>query len=210
MVVRDFTSVIDISAIRWRNDYPMARSLKAYPIALIFVLILGAALYIEYGYRHRLRAVVRHILHGNSVTLDGYRVNVPKDWFAEQDSAADITLWNTTTGESVWLHSVRRSPNFTLEYWSDAQEKMNPPENPIVTKRELRVADQTFVCLEKDYTVNLPPYLKVRGGTSVSHLPSVQCASTAPIEIMFFGGISAKTRRNYQDFYSIVSLIQKM
>ena len=188
----------------------MARLLRAYPIVLICILILVAAPYIEHGPRHRLKAIVWHILHGNSVTLDGYRVNVPRDWFAEQDSAADITLWNTRTGESIWLHSVPKSPNFSLELWSDAEEKMSRPENPIVAKHELRVADQTFACLERDYTVNLPPYLKVRGGTSVAHLPSVQCASTAPLEIMFVGGTYAKTRHDYQDFYSIVSLIQKI
>ena len=188
----------------------MARLLKAYPIVLICILILGAALYIEHGYRHRLRAVAWHIVHGNSVTLDGYRVNVPRNWFAEQDSATGITLWNTRTGESIWLHSAPKSPKFTLEFWSDAEERGSRPENPIVARHELRVAGEPFVCLERDYTIKLPPYLKVKGGTSVAHGPSVECASTAPIAIMFLGGISAAMRHDYREFYSLMSSIQKI
>jgi len=75
--------------------------------------------------------------------------------------------------------------------------RLNDSENPIVGKRELDVAGERFVCFEKDY--------EKKG----IHLPSVDCKSAGPLDVMFFGGIRAEPRRDYSEFYSLMASVQK-
>jgi hypothetical protein len=74
--------------------------------------------------------------------VSGYRVAVPSHWFVEQGASDDdARLWNTRTGESVWFHSFRKPPNFTLALWSDlAQKQSEGSETVIVRRKELNVA----------------------------------------------------------------------
>lgn len=142
----------------------MAQLLKrrlAIELSLLALAVIVAAGYVLYCYQPRIRAAAWHVLHGDSVAVAGYRIVVPSHWFAEESSPDipdDIHLWNSKTGESIWLHSFPKPPNFTLAFWSDLeQRRLNDPKNPVIEKRELRVADEPFVCFEKDFAVALPP-----------------------------------------------------
>lgn len=190
----------------------MAQLTKRQTIAVIFLLAAIAAIgYVTYRYRSRIKAVAWHIRHGDSVAVAGYRIGVPSHWFVEQPASDDAQLWNTRTGESVWLHSLPKSPNFTLAFWSAlVQKRMNGPENPIVGRRELTVAGEPFVCFERDFEVNLPATVSASASKNPIHLPSVQCTSSGPLDVMFFGGMHAEPRRDYSEFYSLMASIQKV
>jgi hypothetical protein len=168
---------------------------------LLAALVIGS---VTYSYRFRIRAVAWHVLHGDSVAVSGYRVAVPPRWFVEQDASdGDAQLWNTKTGKSAWFRSFPKPSNFTLAIWSDLVQKtneksMNDSESPIVGKRELSVAGERFICFEKDFE---------KKGT---HLPSVECKSSGPLDVTFFGGMRAEPRRDYSEFYSLMASVQKI
>jgi len=188
----------------------MARLTKqrlAIDICLLVVIV--AVGYAAYRYRLCIRAVAWHVLHGDSITLTGYRIGVPNRWFAEHDTSPDAYLWNSRTGESIWFHSSPKPPTFTLALWSDLEQRLNDPKNPIVDKRELRVADEPFVCFEKDLAVAVPLASSKPVIERTVHMPSVWCRSGTPLDVTFFGGMRAVPRHDYAEFYSIMSSIQK-
>jgi hypothetical protein len=180
---------------------PLTKRQTTVLFLLAAVAVIGC---VTYSYRFRIWAVAWHVLHGDSVAVAGYSVAVPLHWFVEQPASDDdVQLWNTKTGESVWFHSFPKPPNFTLALWSDLVQKtneklMNDSESPIVGKRELSVAGERFVCFEKDF--------QKRG----IHLPSIDCKSAGPLDVMFFGGMRAEPRRDYSEFYSLMASVQKL
>jgi hypothetical protein len=145
--------------------------------------------------------------------MAGYRIVVPSHWFAEEsstDAPDDMHLWNTKPGEGIWLHSSPKPLNFTLAFWSDLEQRqLNAPKNEVIEKRELRVADEPFVCFEKDFAVALPPASSGPVTQQNVHTPSVWCRSRGPLDVTFFGGMRASPRHDYAEFYSIMSSIQK-
>ena len=185
--------------------------MKRQTLAFIFLLTAVAAIgYGAYRYQFRIRAVAWHVLHGDSVAMAEYRIFVPSHWFAEGSSPDDMHLWNTKTGESIWLHSFPKPPNFTLAFLSDLeQRRLNDPRNPVTEKRELRVADEPFVCFEKDFAAALPPAPSAHVTQQTVHMPSVWCRSGGPLDVTFFGGMRVVPRHDYAEFYSILSSIQK-
>jgi hypothetical protein len=86
---------------------------------------------------------------------------------------------------------------------------MNSPENPIAGKRELRVGDEPVLCFERDFAVNLPTDVGKSNSNKTIHLPSIECKSAGPLDVMFSGGMRVATRRDYAEFYSILGSIQK-
>jgi len=179
-------------------------------IQICVLAVIVAAGYASYRYHFRIRAVAWHISHGDSIAVAGYRIAVPSHWFAEQDTSPDAYLWNTRTGESIWFHSFPKPPTFTLAFWSDLeQRRLNDPRNPVIEKRELRVADEPFVCFEKDFAAALPPASSAPVTQQTVHMPSVWCRSGGPLDVTFFGGMRAVPRHDYAEFYSILSSIQK-
>jgi hypothetical protein len=180
----------------------------AFGICLLGVIVAVAS--VADRYQFRIRAVAWHILHGDSIAVAGYRIAVPSHWFAELDNPSDTDLWNARTGEHIWFRSFPKPPNFTLAFWSDLeQRRLNDPKNPIVGKRELRVADEPFVCFEKDFAVALPPASSANLTQPTVHLPSVWCSSEGPLDVAFFGGMHATPRHDYAEFYSILGSVQK-
>jgi hypothetical protein len=165
-------------------------------VALLAAAVIG---YATYCYRFRVWALAWHVLHGDSIAVSGYRIAVPSHWFVEQPVFDDdARLWNTRTGESVWFHSFPKPPNFTLALWIDLVEnRMSDSEDPVVGKQELNVAGEHFVCFERDFD---------KKGI---HLPSVECKSAGPLDVMFFGGMRVEPRHDYSEFYSLMASIQK-
>jgi hypothetical protein len=175
-------------------------------IILCILLVTG---YSTYRHRFRLRAFVWHAVHGSSIKVGGYRIEVPQYWFVEQHSN-DAQLWNSRTGESIWIRFFPKPANFTLGYWRDMMQKgMNSPENPIIARRDLQIDGQPFVCFERDFAVTLPAAVATRASTNTIHMPNVDCNSAAPLQIMFFGGMWTAQGRDYRDFYSMIASIQK-
>jgi hypothetical protein len=185
----------------------------AIELSLLALAVIVAAGYVLYCYQPRIRAAAWHVLHGDSVTVAGYRIVVPSHWFAEEsspDTPDDMHLWDTKTGESIWFHSFPKPPTFTLAFWSDLeQRRLSDPKSPVIEKRELRVADEPFVCFEKDFAVALPPASSAPLTQQTVHMPSVWCRSGGPLDVTFFGGMRAVPRHDYAEFYSILSSIQK-
>jgi hypothetical protein len=183
----------------------------AIELSLLLLVVIVAAGYVLYCYQPRVRAVAWHVLHGDSVAVAGYRITVPSHWFVEQSASDDVHLWNTRTGESAWFHSLPKSPDFTLAFWSDlVQKRMNGPENPVVGKRDLKVAGEPVVCFERDLAVKLPTEGSATTSKNLIHLPSVECTSTGPLDVMFFGKMYSQPRRDYSEFYSLLASIQKV
>ena len=189
----------------------MALLTKRRTLAAIFLLTAVVAL--GYGanrYQLRIRAAAWHVLHGDSITVAGYRIAVPSHWFVEELAADDVQLWNARTGESIWLRSFPKPANFTLAFWSDlVQKRLNDPKNPIVARREVLVADESLVCFERDFTVVLPPTVLATPSERTIHLPSVECTSAGPLDVRFFGGMHPAPRHDYSEFYSILGSVQK-
>jgi hypothetical protein len=179
----------------------VAQLTKRQTTIVLFLLAVAVMGYATYSYRFRIWALAWHVQHGDSIAVSGYRVAVPSHWFVEQGASVDdARLWNTRTGESVWFHSFRKPHNFTLALWSDlAQKQSEGSENVIVRRKELNVAGEPFVCLEQDFE-------KSKG----IHLPSVDCKSAGPLDVMVFGGMRAEPRRDYPEFYSLMASIQKV
>ena len=178
--------------------------------AVVVLCLLAATAYSAYRYRFRLDAFAWHVLHGSSTTVGGYRVEVPQDWFVEQDSPNDAQLWNARTGESVWVHSSPKPAHFSLQLWSELiRSRQNRPENRIIAERTLRVAGEPFLCFERDYVPKLPSAASAKALTHTIHLPGVECESAGPLQVMFFGGMWTAQRHDYRDFYSLIASIQK-
>jgi hypothetical protein len=156
------------------------------------------------------RAVTWHVLHGDSLSLAGYRIAVPSQWFAERLASDDAHLLNTRTGEAIWLQSLPKPSMFTLTAWSDfVQNQMNDARNPIIGRLELSVAGEPFVCFERDFEVNLPASASANPSPQTSHLPSVECNSAGLLDVMFFAGTHAAPRNDYSEFYSLMASIEK-
>lgn len=184
----------------------LSKTEKRLGLVLLGSLIIAGIL--AYKFRFVLRAVAWHHLHGDSVMVGTYQVSVPSPWFAEQRSAADVQLWNSRTGESIWLHLFPKQRNFTLSLWTDAIEAKVKP--PLVTtgRRDLSIAGEPAVCLEKDFEIDVPNRFRIALPTRV-HLPSVDCKSAGPLDVMFFGGRWPAVRHDYSEFYTIVGSIQR-
>jgi hypothetical protein len=184
---------------------------KRQAVLVVFLLAVAVVGCVLYRYQFRIRAIAWHLLHGDSVAVAGYRVAVPILWLVEQSNSQDATLWNTRTGESIWLHSFPKPSSFTLASWSDlVQKRMKDPKNLIVGRRELQVADEPFLCFERDFEIVLPSSVTANASDQTVHGPSVECTSTGPLDVMFYGTIRPARRNDYSQFYAIVGSIQKI
>jgi len=188
----------------------MARPTKVAIAVSCLLATLAVVSSVMHIYGGQIRAVTWHVLHGDSATVAGYRIRVPSGWFVEQHSPSDAHWWDSTTGDSIWFHSSPKSPHFTLGLWSQAETRSARPESPVVGRRELQVRGESFLCFEHDYGLSLPTAQS--GGIlkqAALHLPSVDCKSSGALDAMFFGGMHAAPRHGYQEFYSVLSSIQK-
>lgn len=179
---------------------------KRLGLVLLGILILASA--VAYQLRFRVRAVTWHHFHGDSVVVGIYRVPVPSGWFAEQPSASEVQVWNSRTGESIWVRLFPKPRNFTLAFWTDVMEAKVKPPLLTTGRRDLPIAGEPAVCLEKDLETDAPLRLHLPSTTRV-HLPAVDCKSAGPLDVMFFGGIWPEVRHDYSEFYSIIGSIQR-
>ena len=161
-------------------------------------------------YQFHTRSVAWHVLHGDSLSVAGYRIAVPSQWFAERLASDDARLLNTRTGEVIWLQSLPKPSTFTLAAWSDFfQNQMNDARNPIIGRAEFSVAGEPFVCFERDLEVNLPEGASANPSPRTGHLPSAECNSAGLLDVMFFAGTHTARRRDYSEFYSLMASIEK-
>jgi hypothetical protein len=166
--------------------------------------------YASYRYQFRARAVAWHALHGDSLSVTGYRLALPSQWFAERLASNDAYLLNTRTGEAIWLQALPKPSMFTLTAWSDfVQNQMDDARNPIIGRMELSVAGEPFVCFERDFEGGRPASASVNPSPGTSHLPSVECNSAGRLDVMFFAGTHAARRHDYAEFYSLMGSIEK-
>jgi len=194
---------------REHNSFYMARDTKVAIAVVCLFAALGVVTSVMHIYGGQIRAVTWHMLHGDSATVDGYRIRVPSGWFVEQHSPSDAQWWDGTTGDSIWFYSSPKSPHFTLGLWSQAETRSTRPENPVVGRRELQVQGKSFLCFEHDYLLALPTAQSGNILKQTTHLPSIDCKSSGALDAMFFGGMHAAPQHGYQDFYSVLSSIQK-
>ena len=172
--------------------------------------MIAIADYAPQHYRFLTKSVAWHVLHGDSLSVDGYRIAVPGQWFVEQSASDDAHLLNARTGEAIWLRSLPKPSMFTLGAWSDfVQNQMNDVGNPIVGRSELSVAGEPFVCFERDFQVNEPAEAPANSFPQAGHLPSVECNSTGLLDVMFFAGTHAPAAHDYSEFYSLMGSIEK-
>lgn len=181
----------------------------------ITLLCLLAVIAIAYDapqhYQFLTRSVAWHVLHGDSLSVAGYRVAVPSQWFVEQSASDDAHLLNVRTGEAIWLRSLPKPSMFTLAAWTDfVQNQMNDARNPITGRSELSVAGEPFVCFERDNSQpNAPAGANADPSPQASHLPSVECNSAGLLDVMFFAGTHVAPARDYSEFYSLMGSIEK-
>jgi hypothetical protein len=172
--------------------------------------LLAAIAIASHHYQFHTRSVAWHLLHGDSLSVAGYRVAVPSQWFAERFAFDDARLLNTGTGEAIWLQSHPKPSMFTLAAWSDfVQNQMNDASNPIIGRSELFVAGEPFVCFERDLDVNPPEGAAANSSLQTGHLPAVECNSAGLLDVMFFAGTHAAQRHDYSEFYSLMASIEK-
>lgn len=177
---------------------------------VILICLLAAIAIASHHYQFHTRSVAWHLLHGDSLSVAGYRVAVPSQWFAERFASDDARLWNARTGEAIWLQSHPKPSMFSLAAWSDfVQNQMNDASSPIIGREELSVAGEPFVCFERDFEVNLPEGASSNPSPQTGHLPAVECNSAGLLEVMFFAGTHAAPRHDYSEFYSLMASIEK-
>lgn len=187
----------------------MASHRKQVAIAVICLLsALATASSVVHFYGGQVRAVIWHVLHGDSATVAGHTIRVPSGWFVEQRSASDAHWWDARTGDSIWFHSSAKAPSFSLNFWNEVETRYARPENPVVGRRELDVQGESFLCFEHDYTLTPPP-AQSGGQQTTVHASSVDCKSNGALDAMFFGGMHAAPRHDYREFYSLLASIQK-
>lgn len=166
--------------------------------------------YAPQHYRFLTRSMAWHVLHGDSLSVAGYRIAVPSQWFVEQLASDDARLLNARTGEAIWLRVLPKPSMFTLAAWSDfVQNQMNDVGNPIVGRSELSVAGEPFVCFERDLQVDAPSGTSANPSPQAGHLPSVECNSAGFLDVMFFAGRQAPPAHDYSEFYSLIASIEK-
>ncbi len=190
----------------------MARLTKARVTVVFLLAAIAIAGYAWHPFQFRTRAVVWHVLHGDSLSMAGYRITVPGQWFAEQLASDGAYLWNTRTGEAIWFQVLPKPSMFTLAAWSNfVQNQMNDAESPIIGRLEFSVAGEPFVCFERDFEVevNVPAHVSANTSPTTGHLPSVECNSAGLLDVMFFAGTPAATRHDYSEFYSVMASIEK-
>jgi hypothetical protein len=192
----------------WSREGPVSRKPV---VALILLLVLsGSLVFAMARYQFRIKAFVWHIRHGDFLEVAHYRVPVPSYWWAEKRSADDAQLWNTKTGESIWLQGLPKSRSFTVEGWAEAvEQKLNSAENPVTGRHEIGVAGERFICLEWDYSLMLPGKLARKTGEKRVHLPLIDCMSGEHFEVMFFGGMRSATRHDFAEFYSLMAALRR-
>jgi hypothetical protein len=178
---------------------------------LSLLAVIAIADYAPQHYQFLTRSVAWHVLHGDSLSVSGYRVAVPSQWFVEQSASDDAHLLNARTGEAIWLRSLPKPSMFTLAAWTDfVQNQMNDVRNSITGRSELSVAGEPFVCFERD---NSPPNVPVGPSADptpqTGHLPAVECNSAGLLDVMFFAGTHVPPARDYSDFYSLMGSIEK-
>lgn len=172
--------------------------------------VIAIADYASHHYQFHTRSVAWHVLHGDSLSVAGYRIAVPSQWFAERLASDDARLLNTRTGEVIWLQSLPKPSMFTLAAWSDfVQNQMNDARNPIIGRAELSVAGEPFVCFERELEVNSPADESANPFPQTGHLPSVECNSAGLLDVMLFAGTHAAPRHDYSEFYSLMTSIEK-
>lgn len=187
----------------------MARPTKVAITVVCLLTVLAVVSAVTHIYGGRIRAFTWHVLHGDWATVAGYRIRVPSGWFVEQHSPSNAHWWDGTTGDSIWFHSSPKSPHFTLGLWSQVETRSARPENLVVGRRELQIQGESFLCFEHDYVLALPTSQSGNTLRQTAHLPSIDCKSSGALDAMFFGGMHAAPRHGYQDFYSVLSSIQK-
>lgn len=179
-------------------------------VTLLCLAAIAIADYAPQHYQFLTRSVAWHVLHGDSLSVAGYRVAVPSQWFVEQLASDDAHLLNVRTGEAIWLRSLPKPSMFTLAAWSDfVQNQMNDVGNPIIGRSELSVAGEPFVCFERDFQVNVPAGASANPSPQTGHLPSVECNSAGLLDVMFFAGTHAPPAHDYSEFYSLMASIEK-
>ena len=183
------------------------------PVTLLCLLAaIAIGEYTPQHYQFLTRSVAWHVFHGDSLSVAGYRIAVPSQWFAEQSASDDAHLLNARTGETIWLRVLPKPSMFTLAAWSDfVQNQMNDAGNPIIGRSELSVAGEPFVCFERDFQASAGASATSPGNpsTQTGHLPSVECNSAGLLDVMFFAGTHAPPARDYADFYSLMGSIEK-
>ena len=184
---------------------------KKWITLLCLLAVIAIADYTPQHYQFLTRSVAWHVLHGDSLSVAGYRVAVPSQWFVEQLAPDDAHLLNARTGEAIWLRSLPKPSMFTLSAWTNfVQNQMNDVRNPITGRSELSVAGEPFVCFERDDSQgNVPAGTSANPSPQTGHLPSVECNSAGLLDVMFFAGSHVPTARDYSDFYSLMGSIEK-
>lgn len=157
-----------------------------------------------------MRRIEWRVLHGDSLSVAGYRITVPSPWFAEEFASDDAHLLNARTGEAIWLRSLAKPSMFTLAAWSDfVQNQMNDVENPIVGRSEFSVAGEPFVCFERDLQANVLAGASADRAPQTPDLPSVECNSAGRLDVMFFMGPHSPPAHDFSEFYSLMAAIEK-
>lgn len=189
----------------------MALFTKKWVTLLCLLAVIAIADYAPQQYQFLTRSVAWHILHGDSLSVVGYRVAVPSQWFVEQSASDDAHLLNARTGESIWLRSLPKPSMFTLAAWTDfVQNQMNDVRNPITGRSELSVAGEPFVCFERDdFQANVPAAVSANPSPQTGQLPSVECNSAGLLNVMFFAGTHVAPAHDYSEFYSLMASIEK-
>lgn len=184
---------------------------KKWVTLLCLLAVIAIAEYAPQHYQFLTRSVAWHVLHGDSLSVAGYRVAVPSQWFVEQLAPDDAHMLNARTGEAIWLRSVPKPSMFTLSAWTDfVQNQMNDVRNPITGRSELSVAGEPFVCFERDdFPSNVPAGASANPSSQTGHLPAVECNSAGLLDVMFFAGTHVAPAHDYSEFYSLMGSIEK-
>ncbi len=161
-------------------------------------------LVITHFYKGVILSVVWHLGHGNSATLDHYKIPVPRLWFVEYADSSAVGLvrahaagFRRSPFESRASVSVLTKPIRELDYWK-APERAFQISKGIRLSHERQIPFATGVvatCIEG--VLSREPERMTS-----STLLSVSCQSSSRLTFVFTG-----TEKDLEEFYGLVGRI---
>ena len=145
----------------------------------------------------RIEAYYWHLRHGTSLTIDGYRVPVPKHWYVHYVLPNDVMLIDLNSGDSITVRTSSQPKGLTLATWEALISRpLLGGAMKVLGRKQLQAGGETIVCIERNIE------------TEAVHLYPIECRSESALEVTFRPYVSSK--KSTDMFYSLLQQLQKL
>jgi hypothetical protein len=201
----------------WEKASPARRLVFAFGrVTLLFAVLLAIG-YFMFAHHYAIEAKVWHWRHGNSTTIDGYKIPVPVHWLVLTQKYDYLTMANTSpnlprdghkiytapviTANVGWLSARASGDTGWMSTWASRQRKRladNRVES--VVDKTLNFANESVRCIGGN---ELDTLLRDRPNLPRTGVVSLDCVSDRGLQVMFVGEPS-----DVESFYVVLSQIR--